>query len=79
MLAVVMFISGLLDVTLTLTNIVTEGMRGIDNDNDNGNVNAMCGWGQRQYIILVRHIYTHSDVHMNSWYFNRVSINISGP
>ena len=38
MLAVVMFISGLLDVTLTLTNIVTEGMRGIDNDYGNGNV-----------------------------------------
>ena len=37
MLAVVMFISGLLDVTLTLTNIVTEGMRGIDNDYGNGN------------------------------------------
>ena len=49
MLAVVMFISGLLDVTLTLTNIVTEGMRGIDNDYGNGN--AMCGWGQRPATI----------------------------
>ena len=58
MLAVVMFISGLLDVTLTLTNIVTEGMRGIDNDNDNGIVNAMCGWGQRQYIFGATYLHT---------------------
>ena len=38
-----MFISGLLDVTLTLTNIVTEGMRGIDNDYGNGNGNVVMG------------------------------------
>ena len=74
-----MFISGLLDVTLTLTNIVTEGMRGIDNDNGNGGMGMQCADGDSDNIFLVRHIYTHSDVHMNSWYFNRVSINISGP
>ena len=40
-----MFISGLLDVTLTLTNIVTEGMRGIDNDNGNGGMGMQCADG----------------------------------
>ena len=36
-----------------------------------------CGDGDSDNIFLLGHIYTHSDIHMNSWWY--FSINISGP